>query len=516
MALRKCDYMPAKQESLKKNVILNVFYHIFLIITPLITAPYASRVLQSDGIGIYSYSNSLVTYFTVFAALGTVSYGTREIARNRNDKSKYSKAFWEIELLTIFTSLASLAVWIILALTYSEYKIYLLILSFQILATCFDISWLYFGLEKYSYTISINSIFKILGIVAIFVFVKSPDDLEKYVLINTLVHLLGNLSMWFFLPFVLSKTKIEIKSLKVHFHETIIYFVPSIATVLYTVLDKTLIGLLVQGETIKQVDGVETIVKNSDLENGYYEQATSIITMVKTICFTAINSVMSSRSSFLFKKGDMTGVKQIAQVTFDVTLFLSIGAAFGISAISSIFVPLFFGPGYDKTIILLVILSFIVPVVCVSSVVGTIYYTPVGKRKQSSIYTIIGSLVNLVLSIPLILLIKSYGAALASLIAEIFITFLYVKKSDGFASFGMLFHLLWKKILAGILMFSAVFTFIYFMNGIISSFWLVLISVFGGAILYLLFVFLFRDSFSKTCLDRLSVYLKRGKHKENH
>ena len=59
-----------KYKSIKLNYIYNVSYQ---ILTPLITAPYLSRVLKADGIGAYSYTYSLVSYFIMFAALGTVN-----------------------------------------------------------------------------------------------------------------------------------------------------------------------------------------------------------------------------------------------------------------------------------------------------------------------------------------------------------------------------------------------------------------------------------------------------------
>lgn len=95
------------QTSIKKNYIYNTIYQVLSLITPLITAPYISRVLGSSGVGIYSYTNSIVTYFTLFAALGTASYGQREIAMHRNDSKASSKLFWEIEFLSITTTAVS-------------------------------------------------------------------------------------------------------------------------------------------------------------------------------------------------------------------------------------------------------------------------------------------------------------------------------------------------------------------------------------------------------------------------
>ena len=92
------------QTSIKKNYIYNTIYQVLSLITPLITAPYISRVLGSSGVGIYSYTNSIVTYFTLFAALGTASYGQREIAMHRNDSKASSKLFWEIEFLSNYNN----------------------------------------------------------------------------------------------------------------------------------------------------------------------------------------------------------------------------------------------------------------------------------------------------------------------------------------------------------------------------------------------------------------------------
>ena len=79
------------QPSLKKNSVYRILYEILKIVTPFITAPYIARVLEADGVGNYSFTHSIVTYFMLFAALGTVGYGTREIAQNRDDKAKASK-----------------------------------------------------------------------------------------------------------------------------------------------------------------------------------------------------------------------------------------------------------------------------------------------------------------------------------------------------------------------------------------------------------------------------------------
>ena len=425
-----------KNESFVKNSIIHTFYQLLTIITPLITTPYVSRVLGVEGIGIYSYTHSLVSYFMLFSSLGTIAYGTREIARRRLDQNDFSKTFWEIETLTIFTSLSCLMVWGVFALTYSRYRIYLLICSFYIVSVMLDISWLYAGLEKFKYTVCVNSIFRIIGVMMIFIFVKSSNDVTAYVFINALVIFGGNLSMWIFLPRVLSKTRISFVNIKKHFKETLVYFIPSIAVSIYTVLDKTLIGVICQDDKL----------------NGCYEQGTKILNIAKTISFTGIVGVVSPRMSFLYKINDLEKIKKISLNTLNIVIYLSFAVVVGILSISDIFVPMFFGDGYDEVIKVLYFMMPLCLIICFSNIIGGLYYTPVGKRKQSSLYLIIGAITNLSLNLILIPIWNVYGAIVASIIAELLITFLYLFNSKGFYSIRDILEAIWKKIIAALIM----------------------------------------------------------------
>ena len=80
-------------KSIKKNYIFNVAYQILTIITPLITAPYLSRVLQPDGVGSVSFAESIMSYFSLVAVMGIATYGQREISYVRDDVKKKVKFF---------------------------------------------------------------------------------------------------------------------------------------------------------------------------------------------------------------------------------------------------------------------------------------------------------------------------------------------------------------------------------------------------------------------------------------
>lgn len=465
-----------KTTSVKKNVLIYTIYQILCIIVPFITVPYVSRILGPEGIGIYSYTHSLVLYFTMFAALGTMSYGSREIARLRDNKEKLSKVFWEIEFLTIITSSICILIWIIFAIIYHTYTSYMIILTILIINVIFDISWLYVGLEKFKYTVSVNSFFKILGIVLIFMFIKDNGDVCKYIFITSMVTLAGTISMWVFLPKNVEKPALKNIKLKKHFKETLIYFIPTIAASIYTVLDKTLIGLITQDLS----------------ENGYYEQATKIIDVCKTTAFVSLNAVLGSRIAYLYSQSKYDEIKNRIKNSIDFIFFMSIGMIYGLIGVSDIFVPLFFGEKFVDAALYIKLLSPVILIIGISNCLGSHYFTPAGLRKKSAKYIIIGAVTNLIINILLIPYFKSAGAIVATIIAELTITVLYLKNCNGFLSSKDLIKLSYKKIIAGFIMFLSIFIIsklevnVYLMLGLQIGF---------GTIIYVLCLIMMRDKF---------------------
>ena len=467
----------SNQPSVKKSFIYSTAYQILNVLTPFITAPYVSRVLGAEGIGIQSYTQSIQQYFLMFAALGTLSYGAREISMNRNDPYKRSKLFWEIELLTVSTSLLALIGWIFLIFFSTKYKVYYIVLTIGIFASMFNISWFFNGIEQFKLTVIRNAVFKILGIICIFAFIKSPNDLLLYVFITIVSTLLSSLSLWPYMKRYLVKVNPRDFEFKIHFHETIIYYIPTIATSVYTVLDKTLLGLITDSAT----------------QNGYYQQAEKIINLAKNVVFTAINSVVGVRNSFLFAEKRYEEIHQRIKKSFNFIFFAGFACSFGIMGVAKTFVPVFFGLGYDPVVKLLYIFSPIIVIIGVSNCLGSQYYTPCGKRKQSAKYLIVGSVVNLCFNLILIPKFGAYGAAVASVIAETVISGLYVKYSEGYGNIRLLIDTGAKKLIAGIGMFAVVFL----MNGIrINSILLVVIEIVIGAMVYGVLLLIFQDAWT--------------------
>ena len=462
------------ETSLKVNYLYRLVYEIIILIIPFVTTPYISRVLGVDGVGDYSFTYSVITYFMLFGALGTLNYGAREIARVRDDRAQTSKVFWEIELMTVGTALVCLLVWVGFIVFGGRYSLLFLALTPFLLGTMFDISWFFTGLERVKNIVIRNSLIKIIGIVLLFLMVKTKDDLILYCIINSCASLAGNLSMWFYLPKMLVKVDPGEFRFSHHLHETIAYFIPTIAVSIYTVLDKTLIGL----------------ITGSSAENGYYEQATKIIRIVKSVVFLAMNSVMTARMSYLYAEERFDEIKEKLAKSLDMILLLGVGSVFGLLGISHRFVPVFFGAGYGPVEGLIYLMTPLIIIIGVSNCLEYQYYTPSGKRALSAKFVVSGAGINLILNICLIPFFNSQGAVVASIIAELVITGLYLKFCDGYLAVPTILKMLWKRVIAGVFMAPAVYGLgLIEMNGIVA----VILQIVCGIAVYCIVLAVLKD-----------------------
>ncbi len=307
-----------KIPSVRKNYIYNLIYQVMTLITPFITTPYISRVLGADGTGIQSYTNSIVQYFAILAALGTASYGQREIARHRDEMKDRSRLFWEIEMLCMATTAACLIIWLFVIGFAKEYRLYYMVLTMTLLAVAFDISWFFGGLEQYSLIVLRNTGVKLAGIAMLFLFIRKKEDLLLYVALTAATGLLGNISMWGYLKGQVEKPVLrELRPLR-HLKETLVYFIPTIATSVYTILDKTMLGWF-SGANKSQ--------------NGYYEYATGFVNMAK-ILIMSFNAVMSARMSYLFGNGRIDEVHERIRGSLDFVLLMAMPIMLGLAGIA--------------------------------------------------------------------------------------------------------------------------------------------------------------------------------------
>lgn len=463
--------MPKK--SITKNYIYNLIYQILVIIIPLVTTPYLSRILGAENIGIYSYTLSIVTYFILFGSLGVASYGKRAIAYVQDKIEERSKIFFEIFLLRVITLSISLVIFYFTFCSNGDYSVYYTILIFEIIANCIDISWFFQGLEEFKKTVVRNTIVKLISLMCIFIFIKNENDLNKYFIIYVVSNVLGNLSLWMNLKKYV--VKIKIKDIKIfkHLKATIGLFIPQIATEIYTVLDKSMIGTIVPDKA----------------EVGYYEQAQKIVKLLLTLA-TSLGTVMAPRMANTYAKGDNKKVKEYMMNSFTFIMFLVFPLMLGITSVVNKFVPIYYGNGYDKVADLIIVISPILVAIGLSNVIGTQYLLPTGQEKKYTISVITGAIVNLILNLLLIKNMASIGASIATVIAEFTVTgvqFYIIRKEIKITD---IIKISYKYIIASVIMFFASIGIgKLFENDIIS----IITQVCVSAMIYCLILILLKD-----------------------
>ena len=486
------------------NYILNLIYEILLIVVPLVVTPYVSRILEPDGIGKYSYCVSIVYYFTTAAYFGFTSYSQREIAKYENDDANQINNSINILLDMVILTLIISFSYIIMLISgiFGGYENLLWIMLINIIAIPFDLTFYYKGNENFKIIVFRNIIIKIVSIVFIFIFVKEKQDLTIYVFINSASILISNLSLW--LPFLKkifqskSKIKISFQQILKHFKGATIYFIPTIAISISTMIDNTLIGVLVKGD-ITNENG--EIIRISDLENGYYSQASKIVKMLIT-AITSLSFVILPRNTYEFERQNIDNAKKNMYWAYQIIFMIGMPLILGMIAVSNNFVPWFLGEGYEKCVYLIIILSPMILFNGITSLIGYSWLIPIGKVNSFTIVVTIIAFANLIVSATLIPYYGAYGAIIGTLIAELIgsvISYIFVMKNF---SLKLILKSIYKYLISSILMFIIVYSISFLLSSSVLN---TIILIMIGIVSYFLSLILFKD---ELCLKYISKVFK--------
>lgn len=475
--------MSQQNVSVTKNYLYNSVHQIILIIIPLLTMPYIARVLGASGVGLAVFTTSIVQYFVFLGTFGNSLYGNRTIAYIKDDVDERSKVFWEIFYLKFITIIVSTIIFLtVITISNSGCKFLYYIQSLNLLAAIVDISWFFAGMEDFK-KIALRGIFvRIICLALIFIFVKNSDDVWLYILIIAISSILGNLSIWFCLPGKIKFKMINPKNMTKHIKPSLILFIPQIAIYLYTLLDKTLIGILA-----------------NDAQVGYYNMASRIITMSMSI-IGATGVVLMPKMANNFAKGDIESIKAYTIKSFKFVSFLAFPLAFGIFAVSDQFVPWFFGSDFHETSTLLKMLSPVVIAMAWGNITGNQLLIPMKLEKKYTISVIIGGILSCVLNYLLIPEFLAFGACISLLVAEFSVTASQMLFLRNILETKELFNELWKYLAASLSMSFIIYVIGIYLN---SNWYTTLIQVFGGIFVYLFIVKLMKCSTFNLIFDKI-------------
>lgn len=398
-----------ENKSITKNYLINLIKTMMTIIFPIITFPYASRILGTSGIGKVNFSNSIISYFLLLSSLGISTYAIREGAKYRDNKEELSKFTTEILIINLFSTLISYLLLIIVVYLFqnifSSYNLLICIVSLSIITTTLNIEWFYNIMEDYGYITIRAIVFQVLSLLALFLFVKSKDDYYIYAIIS----IFSSTGTCFF-NLIHSRKYIKLfkkqhYSIKRHLKPIFIIFGTSIAATIYLNIDTTMIGIF-----------------KSDNEVGLYTAAIKINKMICSL-LSSVCTVILPRLSYYIFNGQKEKFNTLCIKAANIILIFSIPAAVGMFMLSKDIIEIFSGIEFINASILAQILA---PNIVFSTINGFISYQifiPLQKEKYALFATIFGATFDCLLNLILIPLYGAAGAAFATLIAE-FVVFI--------------------------------------------------------------------------------------------
>ena len=390
-------------KSLAKNSIYNILYKCSNLVFPLVISAYVSRILFAEGIGKVSSAQNIVTYFTLLAALGLPTYGTKIIAACGENRLSRDKAFSELFIINLISTLICSGAYYIIVFNvpYFYQRLDLsIVCGLAIVFNAINVDWFYQGLEEYGYITLRNLIIKLVSLVAVFLFVKTIDDYIVYALILTLSKVANNIFNIIHLRKAVSITLQEIDVIK-HVNPVFIFLASSVAIEVYTLADTTML----------------TFIHGDDIV-GYYTTARKSIDVIRTM-IVAVCAVYLPRLSYYYANQSKELFKKLVNKAIKILTFITLPATAGVILTAELFVPLLFGNSFMLSIATTQILSFSIITVAFSNFLGYQVLVTIGKEKYMLYSTIVGAIVNIVLNFALVFSLKQNGVAIASAITEL-------------------------------------------------------------------------------------------------
>lgn len=488
-----------KSLSMKKNIIFSWIIQILTYIIPLVTAPYIARVLTPNGVGQFSFANSITQYFVLVIAFGMVDYGTHKIAMKRNDQDYVRGEFWSIFFSRLFIYVFATLVFFILLLTWGYDqeidKRLFLILGIGLLNSALDLTFFYRGMENFRVVSIANIIAKILFLIGLFVFVKSESDLLLYGIITVSTTFVANVIMIVIAIKTIGPIRFEKKKILTCYKESFFYFLPTIATSVISILDITVLGYMA-----------------SKTEVGYYEEANKLINIISAVPL-AVCPIIISRITKLKAEGNEEQIEQKFVQLFNLYALITFPAFLGIIAVNRYLIPIFFGDEYMKTIDVLYWLSPLLLCVPFSYSLCCAYYIPNNKINYITIFQFLTSGLNLVANILILKFtdLGAVGVAITSFPSAILMLALTLAFCWKHIYPNKIFKSMIKPLIAAVIMFGAIFLVDFFIKSHLKGGYILIIEVATGVVVYGICVLLLKDKIVMQVLGGLKNRLHHKK-----
>ena len=392
--------------SIKKNAALNVTRQVCSVIFPLITFPYAVRILQADNYGKFTFSSSIISYLTLIAGLGISSYAVREGARLRGNNEKLSAFSDEVFTVNLFsTAIAYIILFVFIALSkkLQYYDTIIIILSLSVLFTTLGTDWLNTIFEDYAYLTKRYIICRILSIILLFLLVRDPDDIILYAFVSVFGTVLANIMNIIYIrrKWNIHPKPVFTRNIIRHITPLLLLFANTVASTIYINCDATILGFL-----------------KDDRSVGIYGVSAQIYTIIKGIINAAI-IVIIPRVSYMIEKGSIEEINDIYRKTISSVFLIVVPCTVGLVFLNKDIITLVAGKSYIQSSTPLAILSAALLFATGACFFINAVSIPFRKERYVLILTLISAVMNIVLNLILIPKYNYNAAAFTTLLSEI-------------------------------------------------------------------------------------------------
>ena len=442
-----------------KNYIYQFIYQLINIIFPILILPYVSKVLGAENLGMYTYSFSIITYLVLISDLGIRNYGSRKVAYCRENKDELQKFFWELFLQKFYISVLVFLLSFIYFFYTDKNEIFL-IQIFYIIISFLDISWLYQGLEDFKKIMLRNLVLKLFLLVLIFLFIKEKNDLLKYTKLMIIVNLLGNLILWVKIPV----SNLRFKNLKPfsHLKNSFIMFLPQVAIIMYTTLDRIMLGSMCDKKYVT-----------------YYDISNKMI-IISMILITTAGSVFLPKISNLYSNSNYKEIKELIKKSTNIFILIMFPLIFGILSVADGFIELLFDKTYMEVAFLMKVMSITIVFWTLNNITGSHILMPMGRENKITFSVFLGCFINLVLNYILIKKYNAFGAVIATIITEGIVTIIQIYFSKDYFQVNL------KTVLKSLISAVIMFLILKYINNLY-------LKIFLGGISYILLILFFKE-----------------------
>ena len=367
----------------------------------------SARYLGPSNYGVLSYGASFVTFFTAIVKLGLDGIIVKELIDNPDKEGKLLGTSLFFRIISSFISI--LLILLCVYILKPNNKLIIVTSFLQSIALVFQalsfLDYWYQSKLKSKYVSIAKSLSYIMVSAYKFFLLFSKADIKWFALSNAFDYFLICILLFIFYKFnkgpkLQIDYKLGINLLKKSYH----FIISGIMVVIYTQIDKIMIGSILDETSV----GIYAAALS--LHTAYSFLPDAIITSARP---TVFNALKQDRS--LYKKRLMQ--------TFCLVFWLCFICSFGITIFSKLIIDVVYGEKYLNAMGSLLILAWAVPFSNIGNVRG-IWIVGEEKQKYAKKYLILSTILNIILNAILISKIGIAGAAVATLITEIFQAFI--------------------------------------------------------------------------------------------